>query len=65
MAMNSNEFRKYGREMIDLVAKYWNTLRKKEPLPSVKPGFMRQLVFFYQYLGLIAFDGAMVKIIIC
>lgn len=42
--MNANEFRLYGCEMIDLVAKYWNTLRKRTPLPDVKPGFMRHLV---------------------
>ncbi|VDM96763.1 unnamed protein product [Thelazia callipaeda] len=42
--MNSDEFCKYGSQMIDIVAKYWKSLRTRTPVPDVQPGFMRQLV---------------------
>ncbi|EFO23293.2 aromatic L-amino acid decarboxylase [Loa loa] len=42
--MDINEFRQYGRQMIDLVANYWESLRKRAPLPDVKPGFINKLV---------------------
>ncbi|CAG9537023.1 unnamed protein product [Cercopithifilaria johnstoni] len=42
--MNINEFRHYGGQMIDIVASYWETLRKRFPLPDVKPGFINELV---------------------
>lgn len=42
--MNINEFRQYGKQMIDLVANYWESLRKRAPLPNVKLGFINELV---------------------
>uniref|UniRef100_A0A0R3RUF3 Aromatic-L-amino-acid decarboxylase n=1 Tax=Elaeophora elaphi TaxID=1147741 RepID=A0A0R3RUF3_9BILA len=42
--MNVNEFRQYGGQMIDVVANYWETLRKRVPLPDVKPGYINELV---------------------
>uniref|UniRef100_A0AAF5Q1S0 Aromatic-L-amino-acid decarboxylase n=1 Tax=Wuchereria bancrofti TaxID=6293 RepID=A0AAF5Q1S0_WUCBA len=42
--MNISEFRQYGRQMIDFIADYWESLRKRTPLPDVKPGFMNKLV---------------------
>uniref|UniRef100_A0A8R1TRC4 Aromatic-L-amino-acid decarboxylase n=1 Tax=Onchocerca volvulus TaxID=6282 RepID=A0A8R1TRC4_ONCVO len=42
--MNINAFRHYGKLMIDLVANYWGSLRKRTPLPDVKPGFMNKLI---------------------
>ncbi|VDK74334.1 unnamed protein product [Onchocerca ochengi] len=42
--MNINAFRHYGKLMIDLVANYWGSLRKRTPLPGVKPGFMNKLI---------------------
>uniref|UniRef100_A0A915Q6F7 Aromatic-L-amino-acid decarboxylase n=1 Tax=Setaria digitata TaxID=48799 RepID=A0A915Q6F7_9BILA len=42
--MNANEFRHYGRLIIDLVTNYWESLRKRTPLPNVKPGFIHKLV---------------------
>ncbi|VDO55058.1 unnamed protein product [Brugia timori] len=48
--MNISEFRQYGRQMIDFIADYWESLRKRTPLPDVKPGFMNKLVplLFYR-----------------
>lgn len=43
-AMNANELRQYGKQMIDVVANYWDSLRKRPPLPDAKPGFMNKLV---------------------
>lgn len=42
--MNGNEFQQYGGQMIDFVANYWKTLRKRDPFPDVKPGFIYDLV---------------------
>ncbi|EJW76348.1 hypothetical protein WUBG_12743 [Wuchereria bancrofti] len=42
--MNISEFRQYGRQMIDFIADYWESLRKRTPLQDVKPGFMNKLV---------------------
>ena len=42
--MDSEAFRKYGKEMIDIVADYWDTLRDRQPLPNVKPGFIWDVV---------------------
>uniref|UniRef100_A0AC35G1Y6 Uncharacterized protein n=1 Tax=Panagrolaimus sp. PS1159 TaxID=55785 RepID=A0AC35G1Y6_9BILA len=42
--MDSEAFRKHGKEMVDLVADYWDSLRDRQPLPDVKPGFIWDLV---------------------
>ncbi|CAJ0600536.1 unnamed protein product [Cylicocyclus nassatus] len=42
--MNSEEFRKYGKEMVDFVADYWENIRERQPLPNVKPGYISALV---------------------
>lgn len=42
--MNAEEFRKYGKEMVDLVADYWETIRERKPISSVLPGYINQLV---------------------
>jgi aromatic-L-amino-acid decarboxylase len=42
--MDSKEFRKWGKEMIDFVADYWENIRDHLPTPDVQPGFMRKLV---------------------
>ncbi|XP_071097325.1 aromatic-L-amino-acid decarboxylase-like [Haliotis cracherodii] len=42
--MDAEEFRKRGREMIDYVADYLETIRKRRPFPEVSPGYLRELV---------------------
>uniref|UniRef100_A0A5S6PZM6 Aromatic-L-amino-acid decarboxylase n=1 Tax=Trichuris muris TaxID=70415 RepID=A0A5S6PZM6_TRIMR len=42
--MDAEEFRKWGKFMIDYVADYWSTLRTRKPYAGVKPGYLRQLV---------------------
>jgi hypothetical protein len=55
--MDSEAFRKYGKEMVDFVADYWESLdnrdesTKRKPLPDVQPGFIWHIVcynFFVQ-----------------
>ena len=42
--MDAEAFRKYGKEMVDIVADYWDTMRQRQPLPEVKPGYIWDLV---------------------
>uniref|UniRef100_A0AC34PZ61 Dopa decarboxylase n=1 Tax=Panagrolaimus sp. JU765 TaxID=591449 RepID=A0AC34PZ61_9BILA len=42
--MDPEAFRKYGKEMIDIVADYWTNMRDRQPLPNVKPGFIWDMV---------------------
>ena len=42
--MNSKEFRVYGKQMIDLVADYLDTIESRPVLHSVKPGFLDGLI---------------------
>nr|AAU05396.1 truncated aromatic L-amino acid decarboxylase [Caenorhabditis elegans]AAU05397.1 truncated aromatic L-amino acid decarboxylase [Caenorhabditis elegans] len=42
--MDSQKLRTEGTRVIDIVADYWYGLRKRKPLPNVKPGFMTALV---------------------
>lgn len=42
--MDSEAFRKHGKEMIDFVADYWDSIRERQPLPDVQPGFIWDLV---------------------
>lgn len=39
-AMDPEEFRKYGKQMVDYVADYWATIRSRKPLHNVKPGYI-------------------------
>ncbi|PIO62357.1 pyridoxal-dependent decarboxylase domain protein, partial [Teladorsagia circumcincta] len=43
-AMDIEEFRIHGKEMVDFVADYWRDMRKREPLPNVKPGYMSNVI---------------------
>ena len=38
------EFREFGKAMIDYVADYLENIRDRPVLPSVKPGYLQQLV---------------------
>lgn len=42
--MDSEAFRKYGKEMIDIVADYWDSLRDRKPLPDAKPNYIWNMV---------------------
>ena len=42
--MNSSEFRARGREMIDFIADYMETIGERRVLPDVKPGYLRDLL---------------------
>lgn len=42
--MDAEAFRKYGKEMVDFVADYWQSLPTRKPLPEVKPGYIWDLV---------------------
>ena len=42
--MDSNEFRKRGKEMIDISADYLDTIETRRVLPDVKPGYIRELI---------------------
>jgi aromatic-L-amino-acid decarboxylase len=42
--MNAAEFRKVGREMVDYIADYLETIGTRRVLPEVKPGYMADLL---------------------
>ena len=41
---SSDEFREFGKAMIDYVADYLDNIRDRPVLPDVKPGYIRDLV---------------------
>ena len=41
---NSDDFRKWGRDMVDYVAGYLDTIEERPPLAQVSPGYLRQLI---------------------
>ncbi len=42
--MESEEFRKWGKEMVDFVADYWDGMRDRKPLHDTKPGYIWDVV---------------------
>ena len=42
--MDATEFRKRGREMVDMVADYLENIRDRRPLANVEPGYLRELI---------------------
>ncbi|XP_055595966.1 3,4-dihydroxyphenylacetaldehyde synthase [Uranotaenia lowii] len=42
--MDVNEFREFGRAAIDFVADYLETIRERDVLPSVEPGYLHELL---------------------
>lgn len=44
--MNTDSLRKYGKEMINIVADYWENLRKFRPVSLISPGFINEMVLF-------------------
>lgn len=39
--MNTEEFRKYGKEMVDFICNYLETIRDRRVTPSVNPGWLK------------------------
>ncbi|KAH3887330.1 aromatic-L-amino-acid decarboxylase-like [Dreissena polymorpha] len=42
--MDVNEFRKYGREMVDYIADYIENIRERTVVHGVQPGYMKELL---------------------
>ncbi|KAG8190587.1 hypothetical protein JTE90_014063 [Oedothorax gibbosus] len=42
--MEGDEFRKCGKELIDFVTNYLETIRERSVLPDVQPGYIRELL---------------------
>ncbi|XP_065836685.1 aromatic-L-amino-acid decarboxylase-like [Oscarella lobularis] len=42
--MDSDEFRRRGKEMIDAIADYHDSIRDRPPLANVNPGYLRDLL---------------------
>ncbi|KAK3736959.1 hypothetical protein RRG08_009438 [Elysia crispata] len=42
--MDADEFRTRGRQMVDYVADYLDTIDSRRPLPDVTPGYLRELI---------------------
>ena len=42
--MDTHEFRRRGREMVDFIADYLETIDTRRVLPEVKPGYLSDLL---------------------
>ena len=42
--MDSAEFRQRGREMVDYIVEYMETLGERRVTPSVEPGYLREMI---------------------
>ncbi|KAJ2536439.1 hypothetical protein EV175_006807, partial [Coemansia sp. RSA 1933] len=42
--MNSDQFRVYGKQMIDIIADYYDNVDNIPPMSTVKPGYLSKLV---------------------
>jgi aromatic-L-amino-acid decarboxylase len=42
--MDPEEFRRYGKEMVDYVADYLENIRDRRPFPDVSPGYLKELI---------------------
>ena len=42
--MNTSEFRKRGREAIDFIAEYLESIENRRVLPEVQPGYLKELL---------------------
>lgn len=41
-AMNSEEFRRYGKQMVDYIADYLDNIEKRRVVPSIEPGYLKE-----------------------
>lgn len=39
--MDANDFRKYGREMVDYIADYLENIRERPVVHRVQPGYLK------------------------
>lgn len=44
VGMNSVEFRQRGREMVEYIARYMETIRERRVTPQVEPGYLKELL---------------------
>ncbi|XP_071945459.1 aromatic-L-amino-acid decarboxylase-like [Antedon mediterranea] len=44
MSSETNEFRKQGKEMVDNIARYIDTIEERPPLAQVEPGYLSKLI---------------------
>ena len=42
--MDSSEFRKRGKEMVDYIADYMENIQGRRVLPEVSPGYLREML---------------------
>ena len=42
--MNAEEFRKIGKEMVDYIATYMESIPDRRVVPDVEPGYLRDLI---------------------
>ena len=42
--MNSDEYRDWGKKMIDYSATYLDTIRERVVYPEIKPGYLRHMI---------------------
>ncbi|XP_076342538.1 aromatic-L-amino-acid decarboxylase-like isoform X2 [Tachypleus tridentatus] len=42
--MEADEFRRYGKQMVDFIADYISSIRERRVLPDVYPGYIRDLI---------------------
>ena len=41
-AMDTNSFRKIGKEMVDYIADYLDNIHKRRVVPAIEPGYLRE-----------------------
>ena len=39
--MSRSEFRKYGKETVDYIADYLETIHKRRVVPAIEPGYLK------------------------
>lgn len=44
MKMDSEEFRKYGKQLIDYIVDYQNNIRDRQVAPTLDPGYLKPLI---------------------
>ena len=42
--MDTEAFRKHGKEMVDYICEYMNTIKNRRVTPSIEPGYLRHLL---------------------
>lgn len=42
--MNTEEFRKYGKDMVDYICQYMDNVGSRPVVPAFEPGYLKKLV---------------------